>query len=222
VKRHEQLRISKDFVKRLETIGLTKEQIAELTRMDRSSAIEWIKEFQSNLSKPPKGFVPEIGKHIEWVDIVEMVFRVLDFDRSKTVITPDGQVHASTKTQPYGYLLVESPTLNQPVGLPIIHKKDFLLASSVFDEPWLAEQINGPHAELLVTYAPKSIWRNGKSKSPWHALHYTIAPRSTLESYYSDNERGDKRMSNPEPEILFGPFKYTGEIVVGSVDKPNV
>ena len=52
-----------------------------------------------------------------------MVFRVVDFDRSGTTVDLDAGSHsveAGSKAEPYGYLLVESPTLNQPVELPII------------------------------------------------------------------------------------------------------
>jgi hypothetical protein len=215
MKKRTQLRISKDFVKRLEGIGLTREQISELRDMDRDSATRWIKEFQQNLVKIPKNFVPEIGKDISWIDIAEMVFRVLDFDRNDTFIDLNKgaeSVRAKSETQPYGYLLVESPTLNQPVRLPIIHNNDFWLASSVFDEPKIMKHINSSVAELLVTYAPKHMNKQGYATSPHHVLHYVITPYQTLERYYSDDSTGNKRMSAPELELLFGKFTYDGEI----------
>ena len=83
----------------------------------------------------PKSIVPEIGKEISWADIVNHTFRVLDFDRNGTTIDENNQVKAKSRFQPYGYLLAESPILNNRVRLPIIHRDDFLLAASVFDEP---------------------------------------------------------------------------------------
>jgi hypothetical protein len=82
--------------------------------------------------------IPIVGVHCAWIDVNQMVFRVLDFDRNETTVDFDagsGGVHAKSSTAPYGYLLVESPTLNQPVALPITHRDDFWLAASVYDDP---------------------------------------------------------------------------------------
>lgn len=76
---------------------------------------------------------PEVGREIQWTDIVRHVFRVLDFDRAGTIIGPGNSAKAASSLGAYGYLLVESPILNQPVRLPIVHRDDFLLAASVFD-----------------------------------------------------------------------------------------
>jgi len=158
----------------------------------------------------PKSIVPEIGKEILWADIVNHTFRVLDFDRNETTIDENNQVKAKSRFQPYGYLLAESPILNNRVKLPIIHRDDFLLAASVFDEPKLASMVKDE--ELLVVYSPKHLGPKGLSGSPHHVLHYAITPRGTLDAYYSKNN--DMYMARPEPQKLFGQFVYQGEIKV--------
>lgn len=157
-----------------------------------------------------KDIVPTIGREISWADIVNQVFRVLEFDRSDTTIEQNNQVKARSSYTPYGYLLVESPILNQKVRLPIIHRDDFLLAASVFDEPVLADLV--VDEELLVTYAPEHLRPKGLSGSLYHVLHYVITPRGTLDSYYSMNN--GMHMAKPNPQKLFGPFVYQGEIKV--------
>jgi len=161
--------------------------------------------------------VPEIGKEISWSDIVNHVFRVLEFDRNKTTIDKNNQVKAKSKFEPYGYLFAESPILNNRVRLPIIHRDDFLLAASVFDEPKLADLVNSE--ELLVTYAPRNLLPKGLSGSPHHVLHYAIVPSGTIDSYYSVNN--DIHMAKPEPQKLFGPFVYEGEIKVQINSEPK-
>jgi len=157
-----------------------------------------------------KDIVPEIGKEVSWADIVNHAFRVLDFDRNNTMVDENNQVKAKSSFKPYGYLLATSPILNNKVKIPIIHRDDFLLAASVFDEPKLAALV--VDEELLVTYSPKHLLPKGLSGSPHHVLHYAIVPIGTLDSYYSvDN---DKHMAKPEPQKLFGPFVYQGEIKV--------
>ncbi|MDD5312828.1 MAG: hypothetical protein PHO26_07340 [Dehalococcoidia bacterium] len=165
-----------------------------------------------------RDIVPEIGLEISWADIVNQVFRVLEFDRSDTTIEQNNQVQAGSSFKPYGYLLVESPILNQKVRLPIIHRDDFLLAASVFDVPTLATII--VDEELLVTYAPKHLRAKGLSGSPHHVLHYLITRRGTLDSYYSMNN--NKYMAKPEPQKLFGQFVYEGEIRVQINSEPKL
>ncbi|MDP3956372.1 MAG: hypothetical protein Q8P97_00055, partial [bacterium] len=157
-----------------------------------------------------KDIVPEIGKEISWADIVNHAFRVLDFDRNNTTVDSDNQVKAKSSFQPYGYLLSESPILNNKVRIPIIHRDDFLFAASVFDDPKLAILVESE--ELLVTYSPKHLGPKGISGSPHHVLHYALVPSGTLDSYYSANN--DAHFAKPEPQKLFGPFVYQGEIKV--------
>ena len=107
-------------------------------------------------------------------------------------------------------MLAESPILNNRVRLPIIHRDDFLLAASVFDDPKLANLVESE--ELLVTYSPKHLGAKGVSASPHHVLHYALVPSGTLDSYYSANN--DAHFAKPEPQNLFGSFVYQGEIKV--------
>lgn len=162
--------------------------------------------------------IPVIGREIPWADIVRHVFRVLEFDRDGTTVGQNDQVKTLSAFEPYGYLLVESPILNQRVRLPIIHRDDFVLAARVFDEPKVADLVIDE--ELLVTYAPKHLLAKGLSGSPLHVLHYVITPRGTLDSYYSMNN--DAHMAKPDPEKLFGPFVYEGEIKVQVNPEPKL
>ena len=78
----------------------------------------------------PKNLVPEIGKEISWADIVNHTFRVFEFDRNGTIVNENNQVKAKSSFQPYGYLMAESPILNNRVKMPIIHRDDFLLVAT--------------------------------------------------------------------------------------------
>jgi hypothetical protein len=210
--------------------GLTSEEISlvqeDLQKGDHEAAAQKIakvqeqhrRNFKEATGVDVKDIIPEIGKEISWADIVNHAFRVLEFDRNKTTIDKNNQVKAKSSFKPYGYLLVESPILNQKVRLPIIHRDDFLLAASVFDEPKLADIV--VDEELLVTYAPKHLLPKGLSGSPHHVLHYVITPRGTLDSYYSINN--DIHMAKPEPQKLFGPFVYQGEIKVQINPEPKL
>jgi hypothetical protein len=175
-------------------------------------------DFFASTGTDPSTFIPEVGREISWADIVRQVFRVLEFDRTDTTIGPNDNVSSSSMFTPYGYLLVESPIMNQPVRLPIIHRDDFLLAASVFDEPKLAELITTD--ELLVTYAPKKILRGGLAGDTSHVLHYVLSPEGTLDRYYSKDD--DAHMAEPNPSLLFGQFVYEGEIRVQVNSEPSV
>ncbi|MCH8033942.1 MAG: hypothetical protein IH950_09350 [Bacteroidetes bacterium] len=202
--------------------GLTPEEfstILEEKRKGNDKSVEKIlataqerakKKYKEATGVDAKDIVPEIGKEISWADIINHAFRVLEFDRNGTAIDQNNQVKAKSSFQPYGYLLAESPILNNKVKIPIIHRDDFLLAASVFDEPKLAKFVESE--ELLVTYAPKHLGPKGLSGSPHHVLHYAIVPNGTLDTYYSVNN--DVHMAKPEPQKLFGPFIYQGEIKV--------
>lgn len=152
--------------------------------------------------------IPEIGRDIKWINIVRHVLRVLEFDRSETSIDPNGNVVAKSKYKPYGYLLVESQIFEQKVKLPIVHRDDFLLAASVYDDAKLSELIK--NTELLVTYIPKHQQPNGLAGIT-HALHYVLTSPGTLEKFYEVHSQ----MSNPVPENIFGSFVWEGEIKVG-------
>jgi hypothetical protein len=120
-----------------------------------SVSLFWAMSKHKDLPQRNKNITPEIGKEISWADIVNHTFRALEFDRNGTTIDQNYQVKAKSSFQPYGYLLAESPILNQKVRIPIIHRDDFLLADSVFDQPNFATM--GEEKELLVTYAPKQL-----------------------------------------------------------------
>jgi len=159
--------------------------------------------------------LPEIGREIRWAEIVRHIFLVLDFDRSGTKIDQNNKVKAKSSFKPYGYLIVRSPILDQNVRLPIVHKDDFLLAASVFDEPKLSEEIK--KLELLVTYIPKHQYPNGLAGIT-HALHYVITSPGTLEKFYEV----PSQKSTPVPENIFGVFVWEGEINVGVNLKPDI
>ena len=208
-------------------LGLTPEEGAlvqeDLLRGDRESAVQRIAtsqdrqrtKFKEATGIDVRDIILEIGSDISWADIVRHVFRVVEFDRASTTIGQNDQVKPLSSFKPYGYLLVESPILNQRVRLPIIHRDDFMLAASVFDEPRLSRFVIDE--ELLVTYAPK---QKGLSGSPSHVLHYVITPRGTLDFYYSMNN--DAHMAKPDPEKLFGPFVYEGMIKVQMNPEPKL
>ena len=164
-----------------------------------------------------RSFVPDIGRDIAWTDVVRQVFRVVEFDRAGTTIGPNDKLEAVSRMMPYGYLLVESPIMNQPARLPIVHRDDFLLAATVFDDPDMTELVEDE--ELLVTYAPK---RNlpGGIIGVAHALHYVVVPYGTLDEYY--DFEGDAHMVNPDPEKLFGPLVYKGQIRVDFNPDPQL
>jgi len=161
--------------------------------------------------------IPEIGRDIAWTDIIGHAFHVLEFDRTETKIGPGDKVKAKGFFKPYGYLLVESPILNQPVRLPIVHCDDFLLASSVFDEPRWFQVVQ--EEELLVTYVPKHKLPGGLIGVS-HGLHYVIVPKGTLERYYMVGNH--RHMARPEPEKLFGTLVWEGEIRVQVNRNPEI
>lgn len=201
--------------------GQARDVMDKLRRGDREGALATIGASQEADRKTLReggldlaGLEPEVGKLIGWDQIVRHVFRVLDFDKSDTTVSVDGQVKAASSARPYGYLRLESPILNQPIRMPVIHRDDFWLAWSVLDEPQLGTELLGGQLELLVTYAPQRVIAGGLSGSPAHTLHYVICPRGTLERYYPNSAEGDARMARPTPENVFGPFVYQGEIQV--------
>src|ERR1043166_6941537 len=174
--------------------------------------------FHTSAGIDPGTPIPEVGREISWADIVGQVFKVLEFDRAGTTIGPNDKVSAPGMFTPYGYLLVESPILNQPASLPIVHRDDFLLAASVFDEPELAKLVTTD--ELLVTYAPEKVLRGGASGGTSHVFHYVLSPEGTLDRYYSKDN--DAHMSTPNLSLLFGQIVYYGEIRVQVNPEPDV
>ena len=207
--------------KSLEDSGLKPEEVSlvqeDLRKGDQESAVQRIttaQEQQRTKFKETTGFdpfaiTPVIGQDIKWTDIIRQVFRVLEFDRTDTTVLADGTVKAVSQTKPYGYLLVESPIFNVKARLPICHRDDFILATTVYDEPRLAEVVL--QEELLVTYFPQNKHPMGFAGTT-HALHYVIVPRGSIDEYYEFNN--DEHMANPAPEKLFKEFAWDGEIRV--------
>lgn len=198
----------------------------DLEKGDKEEALQKItsiqeqhkKEFKEVTGIDARDIIPEIGKEISWADIVNHVFRIYEFDRNGTTINENNQIVAKSRFQPYGYLLAESPILNNRVKLPIIHRDDYFLATTVFDEPKLINLVESD--EFIVTYSPKILGPKGLSGSPHHVLHYAIVPKGTLDYYYSvDN---DAHMAKPEPNKLVGSFVYDGEIRVQINSEPNI
>jgi hypothetical protein len=159
--------------------------------------------------------IPEIGRAISWTEIVRHVFRVSEFDRSGTKIDQNNAVIAKSNFKPYGYLIVGSPLLKQNVKLPIVHKDDFLLAASVFDDPKLSKEIQ--ELELLVTYVPKHIRPDGLA-GIWHSLHFVITKPGTLEKFY----KNESEITKPTPEKIFNNISWEGEIRVSVNLNPNL
>jgi len=169
--------------------------------------------FKETFGIDPKDIVGIIGQEILWVDIINHVFRVLDFDNNGTLVEDNNQIKPKNLFEPYGYLLLESPILNVKVKLPIIRKQDFLSVKKVFDNESLTDLIlNKKLFELLVVYSPKKYSQDGMPLTSHHVLHYVIVPYGTLDKYYSiDNE---KHFAIPEPQKLFGSFIYEEEDTV--------
>lgn len=200
--------------------GLTQDEAEAAERSsaigDEESAIKYFEDARDRQFEAlreqgidPDSIVPMIGKDIAWSDIVRQVFRVLEFDRGATTMTEDGTVKAASSMLPYGTLRVDSPILNVKADLPIVHRDDFFLASTVYDDPnalELAEQ-----GELLVTYYPEHKLP-GAVAGPRHALHYVIVPEGTIERFY--DSLGLPEMQNPPIEGLFKRFVWHGTIRV--------
>lgn len=207
--------------KELRQLGISPQEFANLNKQEAvehvAAAQEKHREAFAAQGIDVRAFVPEIGRDIAWTDVVRQVFRVVEFDRAGTTIGPNDKIEAASRMKPYGYLLVESPIMNQPARLPIGHRDDFLLAATAFDDPNIAELVE--EEELLVTYAPKRKLPKGLGGVA-HALHYVVVPLGTLEDYYDFG--GDAHMVNPAPEKLFGPLVYEGQIRVDFNPNPKL
>jgi hypothetical protein len=159
--------------------------------------------------------LPEIGRDISWAENVRHIFLVVDFDRSGTKIDQNNKVIAKSSFKPYGYLIVTSPIFKQNTILPIVHKDDFLLATSVFDEPKLSKEIQ--ELELLITYIPKHIRPDGLA-GIWHSLHFVISNIGSLENFY----KNESEITKPTPEKIFKNISWEGEISVEINLNPDV
>jgi len=190
--------------------GIAAEKIPVLFKHKKSNP-----QGQSNIR--PQNAIATFGDEIEWTEAPNQVFRILEFDRLDTEMVNDKPVQKDP-FKPYGYLLVESPILSQKARLPIIHRDDFWLAESIFEDPRRAALIDT--VDMLVTYAPKVLLANGFSGSHHHALHYVIAPPGTLDAYYSANN--DLHKKKPSPQKLFGDFIYEGDSKVERITEERL
>jgi hypothetical protein len=160
-------------------------------------------------------FTNEKKKDISWPSIVGHVFRVLEFDRAGTTIDSSGRIIPVDDFSPYGYLLVESPVYQIPFKLPIVHRDDFFLATTFFDDPEILRQFKD--MDLLVTYIPEHKTADGRIGIR-HALHYNVTLKGVLERYYNN----ESHLSHPEPKKIFGEFIYHGEIKIGTNLNPTL
>ncbi len=135
----------------------------------------------SFLSIFKKSKVQEIGKSISWKDSINVVYKIFEFDRNGTITDPLGNLKTKSIFKPYGYLIVENPKFSEKLRLPIIHKDDYRLAESVFDDPEFLEVVK-TH-DLLVTYRPMIETPDGLA-GIYHSLHFAITPNGTLKNYY--------------------------------------
>lgn len=152
---------------------------------------------------------------ISWPSIVGHVFRVLEFDRAGTIIDSSDLITPVDDFSPYGYLLVESPVYQIPFKLPIVHRDDFFLATTFFDDPKILRQFKD--MDLLVTYIPEHKTADGRIGIR-HALHYNVTLKGVLERYYNN----ESHLLHPEPQKIFGEFIYHGEIKIGSNFDPSL
>lgn len=175
------------------------------------------------MSEESDNNIPFIGREIGWDKVVRRAFRVIDFDRNGTVVTPEDQVIPKSDTEPYGFLLVHSPQSKIPAGLPITHKDDFWLVTSVFDDPKFASLLEPPaQVELLVTYAPKTIQENGMAASPQHCLHFALVPNGTMAKYYTSSYSDKGKVKDADNDPVFGKLSYEGYLIVNTVQEPRL
>jgi hypothetical protein len=178
-------------------------------------------EFASNMIRKEMagGSEPLVGVEIPWKDIVRQVVRVVSLDPKDTKIVDDRVIGPDASTQmPYGYLIVEAPVTGQPVRVPLIHRDDFWLAASAFEDPRRSDAIANGEVELLATYSPRKLLPNGFSGDGTHCMHFVLCPSGTLANYYAFNNEEHK--DRPAPEKLFGQFVYEGTVSIGVNQNP--
>lgn len=157
-----------------------------------------------------------VGKDIKWNQIEREVLRIINFDRSDTVIDNNGKVISKSSLRAYGFLTIDWPVIERKVKLPIIHRDDFLLASSIFDNSEFLKEVEG--FDILVTYCPIDP-KVDENSVFLHKLHFVITPPNTLEKYY---EMRNKSFLGCDPEILFGDFAWMGELKVKINSNPDL
>lgn len=149
-----------------------------------------------------------VGKSITWKESINIIFRIIYFDRNGTVINKVGSVKTKSVFEPYGFLIVENPAFSKNVKLPILHKNDFLLADSIFGDPNFCGIENTK--DFLVTYRPQKESSKGLIGIN-HGLHYSITPYGTLKRYF-DKYGNDKNLSMLDN--IFLNFSWENELRV--------
>lgn len=159
-----------------------------------------------NFFKAPE--IATVGRDIKWVEIKKEVLRIIDFDKNGTSVDSTGIVRSRSTLKPYGFLIAEWPIIERKVKIPIVHRDDFLLASSIYDNADLLKQIQG--YDILVTYYPPDP-KDYPNSAYLHQLHFAITPPTTLEKFYDIKKN---TLLGCDPEIIFGDFVWVGELNV--------
>lgn len=123
-----------------------------------------------------------IGKHIPWKLVEGEVFRITDFGPFATV--EGDKVKALSVFMPYALLAVESPILNQPALMPILHRAEFLNLHEIYEQRGV-----GTEEEVLVSYLPYRGFLGPLLRLlGLPRLHLRIRPKGELERYYADDQ----------------------------------
>ncbi len=160
-----------------------------------------------------KSEIALVGHNIKWGAIHKQVLRINEFDRNGTTIDTNRVVHAKSNFKPYGFLIVEWPIIIRKLKVPILHKDDFMLASSIFDNQLFIEKIKDK--DLLVTYFPLDKKEN-KNAIFFHSLHFVITNPKVFEKYYEMR----KKYIGCEPELIFNDFRWEGELKIKEYTNP--
>lgn len=149
-----------------------------------------------------------VGKSFTWKESINLIFRIINFDRNGTIINSVGTVKAKSIFKPYGFLIVENPAFSKVIKLPILHKDDFLLADSIFGDPNFYGIENTK--DFLVTFRPQNDSSN-QLIGVNHGLHYAITPYGTLKKYF-EKFGNDKNLSILD--TIFLDFSWNNELRV--------
>jgi len=98
----------------IKMMGITKDQAKSLVDVvhkggDLDDAIAMLQNKIDNERKESglysDNFTPMIGDDLRWVDVVKMIFRVVDFNQTDTTIDSMGRPQNADLHKPYGFLL---------------------------------------------------------------------------------------------------------------------
>ncbi len=137
-------RDQKRYAKQFREMGLTRDEVAAMKEMDSDTVLDRFAQIQDENRAQLKAagvdtdsLVPQIGRHIQWIDIKQMVFRVVDFDGSGTTVDLDaGSQSIEAEKQDRGVWVLTSLSRRlsvEPVQLPGTSSREvaFYLASGV-------------------------------------------------------------------------------------------